>query len=161
LLLVVLGVFVFSELDIVSMEDTHVRENMFPRSCFSLAIATATFSVTAPLSRFGFDRSLIGLEPPGGSDPRESHSRTPCEEGCYIMKARMLQASSSFPGTRAAVALVFAVLLLRGDQVAYALIVTSVNGAAGPTPRRRFRLSNWIPWWRPSRSIRTHCRPKR
>jgi hypothetical protein len=77
------------------------------------------------------------------------------------MKARMLQASSSFPSIRGAVALVFAVLLLPGDQVAYPLVVATVNGDVGPTPRRRFRLSNWIPLWHPSRSIKLRCRPKR
>jgi hypothetical protein len=77
------------------------------------------------------------------------------------MKVKMLQASPSFGGLRGVVALVFAVLLLRGDQVAYALIVTTVSGAAEATPRGRFRLTNWIPWRRQSRSIRTHCRPKR
>jgi hypothetical protein len=49
--LVVLGVFVFSKLDIVAKEDIRVRENMFPRLCFSLAIATATFSVAVLLLR--------------------------------------------------------------------------------------------------------------
>jgi hypothetical protein len=113
------------------MEDTHVRENMFPRSCFSLAIATATFSVTAPLSRFGFDRLLIGLEPPGGSDPQG-------EPFPYTLRGRLLHHESEDASSELVVsghtcraALVFAVLLLRGDQVAYALIVTSVNGAAG------------------------------
>jgi hypothetical protein len=77
------------------------------------------------------------------------------------MKVRMLQKNPPFPGIRGVVALVFAVLLLRGDQVAYALIVTAVSSAAEATPRRRFRLTKWTPWWRPSRSIRIHCRPKR
>jgi hypothetical protein len=41
------------------------------------------------------------------------------------------------------------------------MFVTTVSGAAGQTPLRISRLSTWIPWWRQSRSIRIHCRPKR
>jgi hypothetical protein len=77
------------------------------------------------------------------------------------MEVKMLQASPPSEGIRGVAALVFAVLLLRGDEVAYALIVTTVSGANGPTPRRRFRFTNWIPWWRQPRSIGIHCRPKR